>query len=58
MKASNFHLLMYVIILFMGILPVHKTMAAVRYGSLSLLFIKKTYYFANRPHIFRYVEGD
>lgn len=41
MKASNFHLLMYVIILFMGILPVHKTMAAVRYGSLSLLFIKK-----------------
>ena len=41
MKASNFHLLMYVIILFMGILPVHKTKAAVRYGSLSLLFTKK-----------------
>lgn len=45
------------VISFMGILPVHKTMAAVRYGSLSLLFTKKTYYFANRPHIFNYVEG-
>lgn len=57
MKASNFHLLMYVIIPFMGILPVHKTMAAVRYGSFSLFVYKKTYYFVNRPHIFNYVEG-
>lgn len=57
MKANNFHLLMYVIIPFMGILPVHKTMAAVRYGSFSLFVYKKTYYFANRPHIFNYVEG-
>ena len=29
------------VISFMDILPVHKTMAAVRYGSLSLLFTKK-----------------
>jgi len=49
MKASNFHLLMYVIILFMGILPVHKTMAAVRYGSLSLLFIKKNVLLCKSP---------
>lgn len=58
MEANHFHLLICICHILYGYLTCSQN-----YGCCSLrqpfsfVYKKKTYYFANRPHIFRYVDG-